>query len=58
MKLDKKVLERYLNLEKQAHAFEGKNVIKGLKVKKEELADLDQTCKQMEDHYKQCEAQT
>ena len=56
--MDKKVLERYLNLEKQAHAFEGKNVIKGLKVKQEQHADLEQTCRQLEAHYSVCVKRT
>lgn len=58
VKLDKKILEKYLSLEKQAHALESKNVIKGLAVKQEQFADLDTTCKQLETHYAECVQQT
>ena len=58
VKLDKHVLERYLELEKQIREAEGRNVIKTLKAKEEELNDLSATVKQLDDHYKQCVKQT
>ena len=56
--LDKKVLERYIELEKQTRSSEGRNVIKTVKAKKEELEDLNQTVKQLQSHYEQCTKQT
>lgn len=58
VKLDKKVLERYLELEAKTREAEGRNVVKTLKAKEEELVDLDTTVRQLEVHHKHCVQQT
>ena len=48
----------YISLDQQRHALDSKNVIKGHKVKQEQLADLEMTVKQLEEHHKECVKQT
>ncbi len=58
MKLDRQVLEKYLALEKSSRALEVKDVMKIYKMKERQLKDLNETVKQLEEHYKACVKQT
>lgn len=40
MKVDRNILVKYINLEKEIYHLEAKNVLKALKVKEGELSDL------------------
>lgn len=56
--MDRKVLEKYLALEKETRQYEVKDVRKIYMVKEKQLLDLNETVKQLDQYHKQCVAQT
>ena len=56
--MDRNVVDRYLQLEREIHQLEGKNVLKNAKVKQEEHRDLEETIKQLQHHHQQCVQKT
>ena len=58
VKVDREVLTQYINLEKQIHRLEGKNVLKAVKVKENELSDIDTRVKDLQDAFDASEKQT
>ena len=58
MKVDREVLTQYINLEKQIHRLEGKNVLKAVKVKENELSDIDTRVKDLQNAFDASEKQT
>jgi putative protein kinase ArgK-like GTPase of G3E family len=57
-KLDKKTLERYLELEASARQMENDNVLKTLAAKEEGLKELEQIIKQQQANYDNLALQT
>ena len=58
VQLDRKALERYVQLEKEIHQCEGKNALKALKAKEEQLKEVEDNVSQLQAVYDECVKQT
>ena len=58
VQLDRKALERYIQLEKEIHQCEGKNTLKALKAKEEQLKELEDNVSRLQAIYDECVKQT
>jgi len=54
VKLDKQILEKYLDLEKQIRQLESKNVLKNYEMKQNQLRDFEDTVKVYEQRHQEC----
>ena len=51
-------MERYVQLEKEIHRCEGKNALKALKTKEEQLKELEDNVSRLQAVYDECAKQT
>ncbi len=58
VKVDKSALERYVQLEKEIHASEGKNVLKALRAKEDQLKELEDNVARLQAVHDECVKQT
>ena len=58
VKLDKHVLERYLELERQTRHLESKNVLKNYSLKQDQLKQFEANVKEYEENHKELAKQT
>ena len=58
MHLDRQALERYVTLEREIHKCEGKNTLKALRAKEEQLKELEDNRQRLEAVFNECVKQT
>lgn len=57
-KITMETIQTYVRLDNEIHMMEIKNIRKSLKMKEDQLKDVQQTESQLKTHYKECQDKT